>query len=252
MWATVKPSPDSGKAGFDRGKRLDIEYITMTAYWEELAPYVKVAFPRPPKMRDIGGAWISGLDLTQFRCAETEKFPHVTFFFNDYRDEPFPGETREIIQSPKVATYDLQPEMSAAGVRDAVLRRLAATDCEPFIVVNFANGDMVGHTGSLPAAIKACEVVDECVGALVEAALKRGGSLVVTADHGNAEQMFDPATGSPHTAHTTYDVPLIVVGEAFKGRALRTGGRLADVVPTMLDMMGLKKPEAMTGLSLLR
>lgn len=252
QWATVKPSPDSGTPGFDRGKKLDIEYITMTAYWEELAPFVKVAFPKPPKMQDIGGSWISGLDLTQFRCAETEKFPHVTFFFNDYRDEPFPGETREIIQSPKVATYDLQPEMSAAGVRDAVLRRLAAIDCEPFIVVNFANGDMVGHTGSLPAAIKACEVVDECVGAIVDAALKLGGSAVVTADHGNAEQMFDPATGSPHTAHTTYDVPLIVVGEAFKGRGLRAGGRLADVVPTMLDMLGLKKPKAMTGQSLLK
>jgi 2,3-bisphosphoglycerate-independent phosphoglycerate mutase len=250
-WETVKPSPDSGRAGFDRGKKLDIEYVTMTAYWDELTPYVKVAFPKPPKLKNIVGECISALGLTQFRCAETEKFPHVTFFFNDYRDEPFPGENREIIQSPKVATYDQQPEMSAAGVRDAVLRRLAAEDCEPFIVVNFANGDMVGHTGSLPATIKACEVVDECVGMIVEATLKRGGSLIVTADHGNAEQMWDPATNAPHTAHTTYDVPLIVVGSEFKGRRLREGGRLADIAPTMLAMMGLEQPREMTGKSLI-
>lgn len=250
-WAKVKPSPDSGRVGFERGKKLDIEYVTMTAYWEELAPYVKVAYPKPPKMRAIVGELISGLGLTQFRCAETEKFPHVTFFFNDYRDEPFAGETLEIIQSPKVATYDQSPEMSAAGVRDAVLRRLAAADCEPFIVANFANGDMVGHTGSLPATIRACEVVDECVGLIVEATLKRGGSLIVTADHGNAEQMWDPATNAPHTAHTTYDVPLIVVGAEFKGRRLREGGRLADIAPTMLEMMGLQRPEEMTGRSLL-
>ena len=250
-WAAVKPSPDSGANGFDRGPRLNLTYITMTAYWEELAPHVQVAFPKPPKMKDILGATISGLGLTQFRCAETEKFPHVTFFFNDYRDEPFEGERREIIQSPKVATYDMQPEMSAAGVRDAVLRRLAAPDCEPLIVVNFANGDMVGHTGSLQAAIRACEVVDECVGEIADAALARGGSLIVTADHGNAEQMFDPATGSPHTAHTTYDVPLIVVGRTFAGRTLRTGGRLGDIAPTLLDMMGLPKPAPMEGRSLL-
>ncbi len=257
LWAKVKASPDSGAVGFERGKKLDVEFVCMTAYSEALVPFVKVAFPKPPKMADIAGEYFSKLGLTQFRCAETEKFPHVTFFFNDYRDDPFPGESRAIIQSPKVATYDLQPEMSAAGVRDAVLGRLGAPDCEPFIVVNFANGDMVGHTGSLPAAIKACECVDQCVGAIVEATLKRGGSLVVTADHGNAEQMFDPATGSPHTAHTTYDVPFIVVGERFKGRKLRGAGvgeergRLADVVPTMLGMMGLSQPEAMDGRTLL-
>ncbi len=253
LWAQVKPSPDSGTKGFPRGARMSLDFVCMTAYSEALTPFVKVAFPKPPRMVDIAGEAVSGLGLTQFRCAETEKFPHVTFFFNDYRDEPFPGERRAIIQSPKVATYDLQPEMSAAGVRDAVLERLRAPDCEPFIVVNFANGDMVGHTGSLPAAIKACECVDACVGAIVEATLARGGSLVVTADHGNAEQMIDPATGSPHTAHTTYDVPLIVVGSAFKGRRLKGPGmgRLADVVPTMFEMMGLAKPAAMEGESLL-
>ncbi|MDX2018082.1 MAG: 2,3-bisphosphoglycerate-independent phosphoglycerate mutase, partial [Planctomycetota bacterium] len=221
-WAKVKPSPDSGAIGFDRGAKLNLHYVIMTEYWEKLLPHVQgVAFPKPPRMSAIAGEYISRLGLTQFRCAETEKYPHVTFFFNDYREEPFPGETREIVQSPKVATYDMQPEMSAPGVRDAVLRRLAAPDCERFIVVNFANGDMVGHTGSLPAAIKACEIVDACVGAIVDATLARGGSCLVFADHGNAEQMFDPATNAPHTAHTIYDVPLIVVGAAFKGRKLR-------------------------------
>ncbi len=182
---------------------------------------MKVAFPRPPKMKNIAGEYLSNLGLKQLRCAESEKYPHVTFFFNDYRDAPFPGEHRENPASPKVATYDLKPEMSAAEVRDAVLRRLAAPDGEQVIVVNFANGDMVGHTGNLEAAIKACEVVDACVGAIVEETLRRKGSLIVTADHGNAEQMWDPEQNSPHTAHTVYDVPLIIVGEAFKSRRLR-------------------------------
>jgi 2,3-bisphosphoglycerate-independent phosphoglycerate mutase len=265
-WMKVKPSPDTQISGFDRGRKLDLNFVTMTAYSEALAPYVRVAFPKPPKMVNIAGEYLSSLGLRQFRCAETEKYPHVTFFFNDYRDPPFPGETRENPQSPKVATYDLQPEMSADKVRDAVLRRLAAGDCEDFLVVNFANGDMVGHTGNLEAAIKACETVDRCVGAIMSATLKRGGSLIIAADHGNAEQMFDPATGSPHTAHTTYDVPLFVVGEAFKGRRLygdklasnwtnaiarEQRGRLADIVPTALDMMGLPKPVEMDGQSLL-
>ncbi|MFG0273668.1 MAG: 2,3-bisphosphoglycerate-independent phosphoglycerate mutase [Phycisphaerales bacterium] len=247
----VDSSPDTGATGFDRGERLDLRFVTMTGYAQDINPHVRVAFPKPPKMRDIAGEYLSRLGLTQFRCAETEKFPHVTFFFNDYRDEPFEGERREIIQSPRVATYDLQPEMSAAGVRDAVLRRLDAPDCEAFLVVNFANPDMVGHTGSLEAAIAACETVDACVGAIVEKTLARAGSCIVTADHGNAEQMWNPETGSPHTAHTLYPVPLYVVGEAFRGLGLRDDGRLADVVPTALDMLDLEKPEAMTGRSLL-
>lgn len=271
-WAKVKPSPDSGKNGFDRGRKIDLLYVTMTDYWEALTPFVSaVAFPKPPRMVNIAGEWISrqtgkATNLHQFRCAETEKYPHVTFFFNDYREEPFPGETRENPPSPKVKTYDMKPEMSAEEIRDAVLRRLEATDCEEFIVVNFANADMVGHTGSLPAAIKACETVDACVGRLVDATLAKGGSLIVTADHGNSEQMFDPETGAPHTAHTTYDVPLIVVGPRFKGATLRGDqdasgwfkpevrakrGRLADILPTALAMMGLAKPPEMTGQSLL-
>jgi 2,3-bisphosphoglycerate-independent phosphoglycerate mutase len=235
----------------------------MTGYAEDLRPYVRVAYPKPPKMENILGAWLSGHGVAQFRCAETEKFPHVTFFFNDYRDEPFDGERRGIVQSPRVATYDLKPEMSAHEVRDEVLARLRAWKAhngdappsgppgEPVIVVNFANGDMVGHTGKLDAAVKACEVVDRCVGAILDEVLALGGSAIVTADHGNAEQMWDPDTNAPHTAHTTYDVPLIVVGEAFKGRALRSGGRLADIAPTMLDMIGMTKPDEMTGESLL-
>jgi 2,3-bisphosphoglycerate-independent phosphoglycerate mutase len=266
LWDTVKPSPDSGKMGFDRGQKLGLHFVTMTAYSEALTPLVSVAYPKPPKMTSIGGEYVSGLGLRQLRCAETEKYPHVTFFFNDYRDQPFPGEARENPQSPKVATYDLRPEMSAHEVRDAVLRRLSAPDREDLIVVNFANGDMVGHTGNLQAAIRACETVDSCVGAIIDATLKLGGSLIITADHGNAEQMFDPETGSPHTAHTVYDVPLFIVGEPFRGRALRGDnlasqwfdpdmreqrGRLADILPTALDMMGLPKPREMTGRSLL-
>lgn len=247
----VKPSPDNGRKGFDRGKKLDLHFVTMAAYEEALNPLVRVAFAKPPKLVNIGGEYLSKSGLRQFRCAETEKYPHVTFFFNDYRDEPFPGESRQILQSPKVATYDLMPEMSAPAVRDAVLGRLAAKDCEDFIVVNFANADMVGHTGSLPAAIKACEVVDEGVGRVVDAALKRGGALIVTADHGNAEQMWDPVHNCPHTSHTTYDVPLFVAGTPFKGRRLRAGGRLADILPTALEMIGMKAPPEMTGRSLL-
>jgi 2,3-bisphosphoglycerate-independent phosphoglycerate mutase len=243
-WAKVKGG------GFARDPRpRDLLFTGMTRYEEGLP--MEVAFDRPEKMPDILGAWIAKLGLTQFRCAETEKFPHVTFFFNDYREEPFPGERRVLVPSPKdVQTYDQKPQMSAEGVRDAVLARLAAPDCEALFVVNFANPDMVGHTGNLQAVVRACEVVDECVGRIVDATLARGGSLVITADHGNAEQMKDPATGAPQTAHTNFEVELFVVGEAFRGRALRTGGRLADIAPTCLAMMGLPQPEAMTGVSL--
>ena len=244
-WSKVK------SGGFARDPRPHgLHFVTMTGYEQGLP--VRVAFERPAKMPHIMGEWISSLGLTQFRCAETEKFPHVTFFFNDYREEPFPGERRTLIPSPKdVETYDQKPEMSAYGVRDAVLARIAAADCESFIVVNFANPDMVGHTGNLQAVIKACEVVDECVGQIIEATLARGGSLVITADHGNAEQMKDPTTGEPQTAHTNFTVELFVVGEAFRGVQLREGGRLADIAPTMLAMMGCAQPPEMTGTSLL-
>ncbi len=235
--------------GFDRGKKLDLYYATMTEYEQGLP--VRVAFPKLPPMKNIGGEYLSQLGLRQFRCAETEKYAHVTFFFNDYREHPFPGEERQLVASPKVSTYDLQPEMSARGVCDVTLQRLA-TGIDDFLLVNFANPDMVGHTGSIPAAVKACQVVDECVGRLFEAVLRRGGCGIITADHGNFEQMIDPATGGPHTAHTVGAVPLYVIGEGFKQAKLRGGGRLADIMPTLLTMMGLSVPDEMTGQSLIR
>ena len=238
------------KVGFERGKKLDLFFVTMTAYEKGLP--VHIAFDKPPKMRHALGAYIQECGLTQFRCAETEKYPHVTFFFSDYRDEPFEGEGRGLVLSPReITTYDQKPEMSIYPVTDVMLKRLATHD-DDLIVLNFANGDMVGHTGNLQAAIRAVEAVDECVGKVVDAVREKGGSILVTADHGNCEQMIDPATGGPHTAHTTYDVELIVVDDRFAGQTLRTGGRLADIAPTALDLMGLAKPSDMTGVSLLQ
>jgi 2,3-bisphosphoglycerate-independent phosphoglycerate mutase len=235
--------------GFPREGKLDLYYATMTAY--ETGLPVQVAFEKPPRMKGLLGEHLSDLGLKQFRCAATEKYPHVTFFFNDYRDEPFPGEDRGMVASPRdVETYDQKPEMSAHEVTDEMVRRIESGTYD-FIVLNYANGDMVGHTGSLEAAIRAVETVDECVGRVVDAVLKQGGSLVVTADHGNCEQMIDPENGHPHTAHTTYAVDLIVVDDRFKGRPLRTGGRLADIAPTLLAMMGFEPPPEMEGRSLL-
>lgn len=247
----VAPSPDSGSRGFARPVKIDVHFVTMAQYETDLDPYVHVAFSKPPKLSNILGQYLSDLGLNQFRCAETEKYAHVTFFFNDYREDPFTGERREIIQSPKVSTYDQKPEMSAQQVCEAVLKRLAAIDGEQVLIVNFANPDMVGHTGNLDAVVKAVEYVDRCTGKIAEAVLARGGSAIVFADHGNAEQMYDPHTDGPHTAHTPYDVPLIIVGELFKGRSLRGDGRLADVAPTALHMMNLPIPGEMTGRSLL-
>jgi len=258
----VPPSPDSGEKGFDRGAKLDIKYVCMTAYDSTFTefPNLRVAYVKPPKMDNIGAQVLSERGLRQFRCAETEKFPHVTFFFNDYREEPFPGESREMAQSPSVATYDLQPEMSAPKITELVLGRIEAGE-DDFILVNYANGDMVGHTGKLDAVVKAVETVDGCVGQIVDATLKAGGKLIVTADHGNAEQTFDPDTNAPHTAHTLYDVECIIVdpdrtadatGSPAKASGnLKKGGRLADVFPTVLDLMGIDKPDEMSGSSLI-
>ncbi|RMH19671.1 MAG: 2,3-bisphosphoglycerate-independent phosphoglycerate mutase [Acidobacteria bacterium] len=238
--------------GFDRGPRLDdLYFATMTRY-EESLPVSAVLFDKPPKLEAILGEVIADAGLSQFRCAETEKYPHVTYFFNDYRDQPFPGEHRRLLPSPKeVGTYDQKPEMAAFAVRDAVLDRLRAADPEPLMVVNFANPDMVGHTGRHEAVVQAVEVVDACVGSLVDAALECGGSLIVTADHGNAEQTWDPENDCPHTAHTTYDVPLHLIATRHRSAVLRPGGRLADVAPTLLALMGLPQPAAMTGRCLL-
>ncbi len=255
FFGNVKPSPDTGIKGFDRGRQLHLKYVCMTAYDETFNAYpnLAVAYPKPAKMELIAGEYLSNMGKTQLRCAETEKYPHVTFFANDYRNDPFPGETQLMAQSPKVATYDLQPQMSAPEVLDLVLTTIRSENCPDFVLVNFANCDMVGHTGKLDAAIKAVETVDACVGKLVDAVLKLGGKLIVTADHGNAEQMFDPTTNAPHTAHTLYDVECILVDPTLTPTTpLRQDGKLADVMPTALQLMHLSQPEAMTGVSLLR
>jgi 2,3-bisphosphoglycerate-independent phosphoglycerate mutase len=234
---------------FARTTKADIYYVCMTEYDATIpAP---VAFPKPEKMKHILGAYWGELGLKQFRCAETEKYAHVTFFFNDYTEKPFPGEDRQIVPSPRVRTYDLKPEMSAYEVRDVVLERLDSKKYD-VMVVNFANPDMVGHTGILDAAIKAAEVVDACVGKILNKVKELGGCAIVTADHGNFEKMIDGSPDKPHTAHTVGDVPLVVFDERYKGRPLREGGVLADIGPTLLEMMGLPQPEEMTGRSLLQ
>jgi 2,3-bisphosphoglycerate-independent phosphoglycerate mutase len=236
--------------GFDRGDKLDLYYATMTDYQKGLCD--KVIFPKPDKMPDILGTYVAEKDIAQFRCAETEKFPHVTFFFNDYREEPLPLEEREMLQSPKeVSTYDQKPEMSAFGVRDAAARAIRSGKYG-LMVVNFANADMVGHTGSQEAAIAACEAVDSCVGELMKAADETGAILVITADHGNSDQMWVPETQSPHTAHTLNPVELVIYGKDCQELTLADSGRLADIAPTILKLMGLEQPAAMTGECLIK
>jgi 2,3-bisphosphoglycerate-independent phosphoglycerate mutase len=236
--------------GFDRGPKLDLYYATMTEY--ETGLPVNVILPKPEKLKNILGQVVADAGIAQFRCAETEKNPHVTFFFNNYRKEPFPGEERACPPSPKVATYDLAPAMSAADVT-RVAKEAILSGKYGLIVVNFANPDMVGHTGSLPAAIKAVEATDRGVGELLDALAKVGGSAVIGADHGNAEEMWDFRNNSPHTSHTLNLVEFFVVGPQFAAgqTKLRTGGRLADIAPTVLALMGLPQPKEMTGVSLI-
>lgn len=209
--------------------------------------YMTTAYPKQEIVNTLG-AWVSKHKLRQFRLAETEKYPHVTFFLNGGVEHPYEGEDRFMPQSPKVATYDLQPEMSAPEVSAKLVE--AIKNEYDLIVVNFANPDMVGHTGSTPAAIKACEAVDLGLGQALAALKEMQGAMIVTADHGNCETMIDPETGGPHTAHTTNPVPVILVGGP-KGATLRDG-RLADLAPTLLDLMQLEKPSEMTGMSLLQ
>jgi 2,3-bisphosphoglycerate-independent phosphoglycerate mutase len=200
-------------------------------------------------LSDTFGELIADAGMKQLRIAETEKYAHVTFFFNGGRETVFPGEERILVPSPKVATYDLQPEMSAPEVTDKVVEAIGSGRFD-VVVLNYANTDMVGHTGLLDAAIKAVETVDRCLGRLDAAVEAAGGTLVITADHGNAEVMRDPETGEPHTAHTLNPVPFIIVNPP--GAVARVeNGRLADVAPTLLDILGLPKPAAMTGHSLI-
>jgi 2,3-bisphosphoglycerate-independent phosphoglycerate mutase len=239
---------DDSFTGFERQAQPKVHYVCMTEYDASIpAP---VAFPRQKQMPNIAGQYLSDLGLTQFRCAETEKYAHVTFFFNGGREEPFDGEERQIVASPKVRTYDLKPEMSAYEVKDIAMAKLEANEFD-VVIMNFANPDMVGHTGVLEAAVKAGEVVDECVGQILDKVKELGGSAIILADHGNFSRMWDFENNMPHTAHTVGSVPFIVFDEKFKTRKMKPNGRLADVVPTMLEVMGLDKPKDMTGESLL-
>lgn len=224
--------------------RLSLDYLTMSRY-DSSFRHIRVIYDKEDLRKTLGEV-ISGAGLRQLRAAETEKYPHVTFFFNGGREEPFQGEERVLIPSPKVATYDLQPEMSAPALNRAVMDRLRL-DAPDFVCVNFANADMVGHTGVFAAAVRAAEAVDACLGQLVPLALGLGYRLMIIADHGNSDYMVNP-DGSPNTAHTVNPVPCVVLGEGLdRGRARLDDGRLADVAPTLLWMMGLPVPEDMTG-----
>ncbi|MEM8774151.1 MAG: 2,3-bisphosphoglycerate-independent phosphoglycerate mutase [Pseudomonadota bacterium] len=238
---------DSSFDKFDISSRPNFSIVSgFTEYSDEHSKFIDCIFPETQPENTLS-MWISQHGLRQFHTAETEKYPHVTFFFNGGRENPETGEERYVAESPNVATYDLKPEMSA----EAVTRRLiqAIDERYDFIVVNFANPDMVGHTGSLPAAIQACEAVDQCLGAVCRKVKEVDGAMIVTADHGNCELMVDPVTGGPHTAHTTNPVPVVLFGGGENTR-LRDG-RLADIAPTILSLMGLEKPVDMTGQTLI-
>ncbi len=233
--------------GFERKNGFfPVHYVCMTQYDANM-PNVDVAF-KPESLTNTFGEYVASNGLNQLRIAETEKYAHVTFFFNGGVEAPYKNEDRALIPSPKVATYDLQPEMSAPEVTEEVLKRIESEKYD-VIILNYANCDMVGHTGIFECAQKAVETVDECMGKVIDAVRARGGIVCVTADHGNADQMVDPQTKDVFTAHTTNPVPFIVVG---KDCTLREGGRLADIAPTLLDIMGLEKPAQMTGESLIK
>jgi 2,3-bisphosphoglycerate-independent phosphoglycerate mutase len=231
--------------GFDVGRRPNVSVTTLTNY-DKTFP-VPVAF-EPTSMARILAEVLSSRGLDMLKTAETEKYPHVTYFFNGGVEAPFPCEHRVMVPSPKVATYDLMPEMSAAGVTDALVAGIASGEHD-FILCNYANADMVGHSGSIPATIKAVETVDQSLARVLKAAESAGVRLIVTADHGNAEMLIDPETGGPHTAHTTNPVPLVVIDWNQEQR-LRSGGALCDVAPTILSMLGIEQPSEMSGVNL--
>ncbi|HVC51993.1 MAG TPA: 2,3-bisphosphoglycerate-independent phosphoglycerate mutase [Stellaceae bacterium] len=240
---------DPSFSGFDRDKRIGVSAaLGLVEYSDELNPLLGALFP-PENLQDTFGEVVANAGLTQLRIAETEKYAHVTFFFNGGRERVFDHEERILVPSPNVATYDLQPEMSAVEVTDKVVEAIRARRFD-VIVLNYANTDMVGHTGRLDAAIEAVETVDACLGRLSEAVEAAGGTLVITADHGNAEMMRDPKTGEPHTAHTLNPVPFIMVNAPASVSRLGNG-RLCDIAPTLLDLLGIATPAAMTGHSLI-
>lgn len=233
--------------GFVRKKRVKVYYVTMTEY-DKTIKNVHVAYKNDP-LENTLGEYVSKLNKSQLRIAETEKYAHVTFFFNGGREEPFANEDRALIPSPKVATYDLEPKMSANEVKEEVIKRINS-DKYDLIILNFANPDMVGHTGVIPAAVEAIEKVDACMGEIVELMERIGGKMIITADHGNAERMLDEHTGAVVTAHTNNEVPLIIIGQG--DVKLREGGVLADIAPTLLEMMNLPKPDQMQGHTLIK
>ncbi len=240
---------EDGFDEFDRGEKLDIFYVAMTEWKAGLCE--NVIFRKPPKMPNMLGSYLAEKGLKQFRCAETEKYPHVTFFFNDYREDPFEGEDRAMANSPKVTTYDLAPEMSAEEVKELTKDAILSNSYD-FILVNFANPDMVGHTGNLEAVKQACTKVDSCIGQLLTAIDSVGGVALVTADHGNSDQMWDPSVNGPHTAHTLNPVELVIYGKGCEQLSLiQEDRRLADIAPTVLKLMGLEQPTEMTGVCLI-
>jgi len=244
--ASTVSEEDQERARFQRATRPEVLWVTMTRYDAELP--CPIAF-EPREQRDGLGETIAKAGKTQLRMAETEKYPHVTYFFSGGVEVPWPGEERIMAPSPQVATYDLQPEMSAGELTAKAVEAIGSGRFD-FIALNFANPDMVGHTGSLEAAIKAVETADSSLGQILQSIEQAGGACLVIADHGNAEQMIDPKTGGPHTAHTTNPVPCILVGRGFEAAALRGGGRLADVAPTLLGLMQLPVPPSITGIDL--
>lgn len=236
---TQQDFPDHGM------HRMKLFYVTMTNYDDTFSD-VKVMFDKD-NLESTLGEVLANVSKKQIRIAETEKYPHVTFFFSGGREEKFPGESRILCPSPKVATYDLQPEMSAADIRDAIVPEIKKGEAD-FICLNFANPDMVGHTGDFKAAVKACETVDSCNATVTEAARQNGYSVLIIADHGNADVMINP-DGSPNTAHTTNLVPCILVDDQYQGTI--RNGKLGDVAPTILKLMGIQQPKEMTGTSLI-
>jgi len=224
----------------------NLHYLCMTRYDKNFS--LPVVIP-PESLNNILANVMAQMNLRNLRVAETEKYAHVTYFFNGGVEQPFPGEDRVLVPSPKVATYDLKPEMSAAGIADAVIKAVNDSAFD-VIIVNFANADMVGHSGKIEPTVKAVEIVDACLGRIEPAVRARGGAMLITADHGNAELMIDPATGGPHTAHTTNPVPFIVIAEDSKQFTLKPDGSLRDISPTLLGMLGADEPKEMTGTDL--